>query len=72
MARYTILRKGSNAANQSMTLGWVPVDTQEAATADEALEKSQVDCYNNQVLRASVKFQLGYRRSKADGSYFER
>ena len=72
MAKYTILRKGSNAANQHGQLGWVPQATVEAATRADALatpEAASLTVYNNQVLDAVTRFPRGFRKSP-DGSYW--
>lgn len=55
MFDYLVYRKGSNAANQPMEFGWVPVFCCEAKNRAEAVklaEEAGVTCYANQILEA--------------------
>jgi len=51
MAKWLIYRHGSNAANQGMC-DKMAVDIVDAATAEQAVETSDVKCYANQHLTA--------------------
>lgn len=65
MVNYLIYRKGSNAANQPLEFGWVPVFCCEATDRDAAVlraESAGVTCYANQRLEA----RPASRCSKAD------